>query len=262
MNTQKDQILLHMRTKGSITPLVGSRFGTLTVIGEKKVNSRFDCVVRCDCGIQKTMQKGNLQRAKSCGCLTNSLISKARTRHGMTDSPTWKTWKSMLDRCYLREHKSFKDYGSRGISVCPSWHTYENFLVDMGLRPDGLQLDRVNNDLNYAPGNCRWATPKQNCNNRRNSVFLEHNGDRLTIAQWAARLRCDPSALGNRLRNGWSVPEALTRPIKKQRNNRSNRLRPNTGAKSASEPSAVLRKQAEVSHTAYSLAHVKQERVA
>src|SRR5210317_1005831 len=105
----------------------GRRFGTLTVVGSCTGSGRRMYKVKCDCGVEKFVRKDNLIRAKSCGCKTNEIISKARTRHGETDSPTWKTWKSVIDRCDLKTHKSYKDYGGRGIEVCDRWRTYENF---------------------------------------------------------------------------------------------------------------------------------------
>jgi hypothetical protein len=210
--SQTEQIRAHLIAHNSTV-------GPFKILDRVKVGSRYDYRVQCFCGAVKVMQKVNLLRAKSCGCLTKSLISKARTRHGQTDSPTWKTWKSMLDRCELRAHKSFKDYGGRGIRVCDSWRTYENFVADMGARPDGMQLDRVDNSKGYEPGNCRWSTPKQNCNNRRSSRYLEFKSERRTVAQWARSSGMSPSTLFKRLEDGWSIEKALTQPVKRQRNN-------------------------------------------
>lgn len=141
-------------------------------------------------------------------------------RHGESHGPTWRSWKSMHDRCYLRAHKSWKDYGGRGIAVCASWHVYENFRAEMGERPAGTQLDRVDNNRGYEPSNCRWSTPRQNANNRRSSVFLEFMGERLTVMQWARRIGVGHDTLSGRLEKGWSVEDALTRPLKQQRNSR------------------------------------------
>lgn len=198
---------------------IGSRFGTLTVIGHE-IGSKVYYRVRCDCGVEKTVkQKQSLIKSKSCGCLTKKIISASRTRHGMTDTPTWKSWRSMHERCYLRAHKSFVDYGGRGIVVCDSWHRFENFFADMGERPNGMQLDRVDNNGNYEPGNCRWATPRQNCNNRRSCHVVSYQGEELTMSQWARRLDIAVDTLAWRLKN-WSVDDALSRPLKEQINNR------------------------------------------
>jgi hypothetical protein len=140
-------------------------------------------------------------------------------RHGETGSPTWIVWMSMNQRCNNPNHKSYKDYGGRGIKVCERWKSYENFVADVGYRPaKGLQLDRIDNERGYEPGNCCWATPRQNCNNRRSSRYLEFGGERLTVAQWADRLAGSRAALKKRIQNGWSVADALTRPFKAQRN--------------------------------------------
>jgi hypothetical protein len=118
-------------------------------------------------------------------------------------------------------HKSWPDYGGRGIKICDSWKKFENFLADMGERPAGMQLDRVDNNGNYEPSNCRWSTPTQNCNNRRSSHYIEHNGERRTISQWARVAGIPRDTLTFRLDSGWSVSEALSTPVKRQKNNRS-----------------------------------------
>lgn len=193
---------------------VGTAHDALVVTGSVKVGHRWDVEVRCICGVEKSMQKESFRRAKSCGCLTRALISQARTRHGESDTPTWRTWKSMWDRCELRAHKSWPSYGGRGISVCPTWRVYENFRADMGERPAGAQLDRVDNSRGYSPDNCRWATPKQNCNNRRSNRVIEHNGQRLTLSQWAKALGVYPDTLSKRLASGWPLERAMQPTIR------------------------------------------------
>jgi hypothetical protein len=230
-STQKLAILEHMRKRGDVSALNSERawlarysngtiVGSFVVLRPFKRRGRIDYLVRCFCGTEKVMQKASVRKSKSCGCLTGSLLSKARTRHGATDTPTWKSWKSMLERCESRAHKSFKDYGGRGIAVCGSWRVYENFVSDMGVRPSGMQLDRVDNNRNYEPGNCRWATPKQNANNRRSSRFVEHNGERRTVSQWACTVGIGRDTLIGRLDKGWSAADALTISVRVQKNNR------------------------------------------
>lgn len=193
---------------------IGTRFATMVVVGRFRRDGCTKYQVVCDCGVHKEIEKSSLIRSKSCGCLTNKIIAKARTRHGETDSPTWKSWKSMLDRCELVAHKSYHDYGGRGITVCQSWHRYENFVADMGHRPAGTQLDRIDNSRGYEPSNCRWATPRQNCNNRRNSIVIEHDGERLTLAQWGRRFAGKEATFRKRIEMGWPIAVALTRSVR------------------------------------------------
>jgi hypothetical protein len=125
---------------------------------------------RCDCGTQKEVAQGNLGRCIfSCGCLHKELAaaSKLRLTHGMRNSVEYATWNSMKNRCFNPKSQAFKNYGGRGITVCERWMKFENFFSDMGPRPDGLEIDRINNNGNYEPDNCRWTTRSVNILNTR-----------------------------------------------------------------------------------------------
>lgn len=202
---------------------INSRYGTLTVIGHLLAAGRTMHQVRCDCGVEKLLPKSRVSQAKSCGCMTKEILRRARTTHGMAklQTPTYTTWRSMRLRCALKSRRDYPDYGGRGITVCDRWQEFENFLADMGEKPSGSQLDRINNNGNYEPRNCRWVSPTENANNRRSSRFIELNGERLSLIQWARRTRIPRDTLAFRINSGWPIAEALSRPVERQRNNRS-----------------------------------------
>ena len=151
----------------ALIDLTGKRFGLLTVIErtpDSPKNPKWLCV--CDCGKESVVWGGNLRRGltKSCGC------AQALPRHGMARTAIYKAWHGMLQRCDNPSHGAYKHYGGRGISVCHRWRDFSNFIEDMGVRPDGLELDRIDNDGNYCKENCRWVTHKVNCQNTRRSI--------------------------------------------------------------------------------------------
>ncbi|WP_328981757.1 hypothetical protein OG258_19885 [Streptomyces mirabilis] len=123
----------------------------------------------CDCGTPHTIRRDHWGKAvKSCGCLAKELISVRSTTHGMTKSPTYRTWVAMIQRCTNPGRSNYPYYGGRGITVCSRWrNSFEAFLQDMGERPDGMTLDRVDTDGSYEPGNCRWATKNEQAQNQR-----------------------------------------------------------------------------------------------
>jgi hypothetical protein len=138
-------------------------------------------------------------------------------RHGMKGTPTWLKWKGMKDRCRYSstKHHTGRYHKEKGITFCDRWLSFENFLADMGLCPTGYQLDRFpNRQGNYEPGNCRWATPRQNSNNKSNNKLLTHLGETKTQAEWARSINLNEDTLKSRLSNGWTVEDALTIPVR------------------------------------------------
>ena len=129
-------------------------------------------------------------------------------------SPTYRSWQAMRNRCENKNRQEYPRYGGRGITVCARWQVFENFLADMGERPPNTSLDRIDNCGNYYPANCRWATTKeQNCN-RRSNKFHEMDGRRMILEDWARATGISPTTINDRLRRGWSLCEALTRPAR------------------------------------------------
>lgn len=125
---------------------------------------------------------------------------------GKKPSPTYESWHAMMQRCLNPSNEGYHRYGGRGITVCESWRDFQNFLADMGERPQGLTIDRIDNDKSYEPGNCRWATPKEQSNNRNNNVLVSYEGRTHTVAEVAAVLGLDQNVLAGRIKLGW--PEA------------------------------------------------------
>lgn len=145
--------------------------------------------------------------------------------HGMSETPMHRIWKGMKARCLNPNNPRWSSYGGRGIRVCQRWqHSFKSFYDDMGPRPAGTSLERVDNNGDYKPSNCVWATPKQQQNNMRSNVFVEHEGRRLTVTQWAREVGIGVGTVRARLRRGWTVQEMLNPDTSKQRKRRGMRL--------------------------------------
>ncbi len=126
-------------------------------------------------------------------------------------SKTYQCWQDMQQRCYNPNCKKYSIYGARGIKVCDRWlESFSNFLEDMGEKPDGFSIDRIDNNGDYSPENCKWATPKEQALNRRTNRFIEYNGERLTVTQWADKLGMVHNVLRKRLELGWTLEKALS----------------------------------------------------
>lgn len=139
-------------------------------------------------------------------------------RHGHSRfgqrSPTYESWAAMIQRCTSPNYKFYARYGGRGIKVCERWRDFRNFLADMGERPHGLTLDRINNGGNYEPGNVRWATRRQQVWNSTKPRLFCVGGEILPLSSWARRLGTRPSALLHRINRGWPITKALTQPMR------------------------------------------------
>lgn len=139
------------------------------------------------------------------------MIKHFNSIHGKCYTKEYKAWSSMMQRCYNSNHQYYKKYGERGIIVCDAWHNPENFLNDMG-DANGLSLDRINNNGNYEPSNCRWATKEQQSINRSNTSWIEFRGEKLHLAGWAKKLNISSAALCYRLKK-FGVELALSTPL-------------------------------------------------
>ena len=203
--------------------LTGASIGRWTVLHIVAGVSPTRWLCRCQCGTIKAVPRAGLMAgsSNSCGCLRKERMARIATIHGHTKgvgrggpvSRTYSTWQSMLFRCEKNYGPRYASYGGRGISVCERWHVFANFLADMGVKPPGVTLERIDNNGNYEPSNCRWATQSEQAFNKRNNRRLELNGRSLTITQWARKLGGgDAMFINHRLRHGWTLEKALTTP--------------------------------------------------
>lgn len=198
-----------MKLNPTTRDLTGVRFGRLVPIafdGYKKSHAQWRC--RCDCGTEKTIGASNLMlgRTESCGCLQRERAAAGARKHGRSTHPIYHSWWGMRARCYNKSYDHWSDYGGRGIKVCPRWRdSFENFLADMGASwAPGLSVDRINNDGDYSPENCRWATRSEQVRNTRRTRMVTIDGVRDCISAHAERLGVPASRLVARLKLGWS----------------------------------------------------------
>lgn len=139
----------------------------------------------------------------------------ANRTHGMSEGRYYHNWWNMHSRCYRRSNKDYKHYGGRGITVCKRWHSFENFYSDMGPKPEGRSLDRIDNSKGYSKKNCRWSTQKEQCRNRRSNVFLKFNGKRLCLEDWGIETGIYWKTIHARINAlGWTIKSALTTPAR------------------------------------------------
>jgi hypothetical protein len=172
----------------------GKRFGRITVlemsdpVGVKRKRPACRCL--CDCGKEFIVLSENLVsgNTKSCGCLHKENTSSTHKTHGMAGTATHKIWCTMRRRCFAKTNPKYQSYGARGITVCDRWLKFENFYTDMGAKPDGRTLDRIDNNGNYCKENCRWATPKEQARNTRRNHMVTHKGRTQCISAWAEEI--------------------------------------------------------------------------
>lgn len=199
--------------------LTNKKFGRLLVIGFHSYKNKRPApywLCKCDCGQIRVVEGRSLTRGRSssCGCLNNENTVKRNTTHGYTHNPTriYKIWIGMVQRCTNKKEPHYKDYGGRGIKVCDKWlNSFENFLADVGERPSlKHSLDRFpDNDGNYEPNNIRWATKKEQQENRRDSIRLTVHGQTALISQWSVISGTNPQTIKTRYFRGYSHEECV-----------------------------------------------------
>lgn len=218
----------------NVNSLIGNRFTRLLVIGmnpvrEKDGHVRWDC--NCDCGNQHTVASNNLIAGStvSCGCHIREKSSEVHRdrihhesiKHGLSDSPEYQVWLGLKRRCFNESDSRWDRYGGRGITVCDRWlgsSGFENFYSDLGSRPsDEHSIERRNNDGDYEPNNCYWATAVEQANNTSRNVFYDFRGQKLTISQIARMFKVDYGRLSYNSKKFNSIEEALSETIDKAR---------------------------------------------
>lgn len=196
--------------------LVGQRFGRLLVKRQAGLHKSYkvlwECI--CDCGNTKIVISTLLVKGstRSCGCLFKEALMSRNTKHGHgtpgAKTPEFITWMNIKQRCTNPKNSHYKWYGGKGIRVCERWDSFDNFLSDMGLRPSSMHsIERLNNDRDYEPSNCVWGTRDQQARNKSTSRFIEYNGERLILADWARRFGCRDSQILYFLNRGKGMAE-------------------------------------------------------
>jgi len=196
---------------------IGERFGRLVINAVVGSGPDKHIIVEClcDCGGKTQVPLSRLKNknigTKSCGCLTKIV----NTTHGKRSSKMYPIWIGMKQRCTNPKNKRYSDYGGRGITVCDSWQNFENFLADMGEAPEGLTIDRINNDGDYEPGNCRWISMKEQARNYRHNHILSYNGKEKPLVAWAEQYNIPYHTLKSRINKlHWPVDKALNTPVR------------------------------------------------
>ena len=205
---------------------IGDVFGSWTIVGEPyfvpqpNAQAKKKHVCRCACGTERDVWDNSLRMGTSvgCGCTKAAALSKAHTTHGQTKNrkptPEHATWTNMLARCRNPNHPEYHNYGGRGITVCEEWTSFEAFFRDMGPRPSKvLSIDRIDNNSGYRKDNCRWATAKEQANNKRSTIEVFFGGKYLPLFEAASIANIDYATAYTRIKDfGWDAEKALTTP--------------------------------------------------
>lgn len=193
---------------GTFADITGRKFGRITVIDLSGVSKNgkkvWNCV--CDCGVEKRILSGSLLsgRTKSCGCLSVDTSRENATIHNHCYENIYSIYKGIKSRCYNKNHKNYSTYGGRGVIMCDRWLNDVNlFILDMGPRPSTRHsVDRIDNNGNYEPSNCKWSTQKEQCNNNSRNHPITWNGITKNIGQWAELTGINRNTIRDRINAG------------------------------------------------------------
>lgn len=199
--------------------MTGKKINMLTVLYRSenlKGRTRWHC--RCDCGKELDVDYGSLKKGQySCGCFTSARIREKKSTHGKSDTRLFNVWAKMKERCCRKTHKSYIDYGGRGIKVCPEWlndfSAFDEWAMANGYDENAdfmkCTLDRIDPNGDYEPSNCRFVSMKVQCNNRRNNHYILYKGEKHTIAEWSDITGLSFDTIYRRLKLGWNDGQAL-----------------------------------------------------
>ena len=212
--------------------LTGMKFGRLTVIERAidridtkgKRHIMWKCL--CSCGKTKDISRDSLlsNRVKSCGCLRAEKTKERKFKHGLRNTPLYRTWSNIKTRCYNPKNDTYKYYGEKGVTMCSEWKKdFLNFYMwslENGYK-EGLTIDRINSNGNYEPSNCRWVTATQQQNNKLNNYLIIYKESTHTLAEWSNILNINYKVLYRRIQYlNWSIERAFTTPVKNMNNKR------------------------------------------
>jgi hypothetical protein len=214
--TINDLVFAPKPKKRTFRDLEGERFGRQLVLGYKgkSGNGHSDWYCLCDCGSLTVVNSNTLLRghSKSCGCLGAEIREARKVKHGMSRTRVYRIWRLVIARCTQKSNSSYARYGAAGITICDRWrHSFENFYADMGEPPtDQHSLDRKDNNKDYSPENCRWATRLEQQNNRKVNRRFTFEGRSQTVAEWCRELGLNDSTVRSRINDrDWSIGKAL-----------------------------------------------------
>jgi len=198
----------------------GQKFGRLIVIESSHIEEKSRCVYwkcKCDCGNEKTYSGVDLRRGytKSCGCIKTETLSKLAKDRKIVPEATrrcYKSWQNMTNRCYKPKTFAYERYGGRGIIVDDDWKDFENFYKDMGNPPDGMEIERIDNNKNYCKSNCKWATHLEQMRNSSINRNITINNETKTLSQWLLIYNCSSNRFYKRINKGWNEIDAIIKP--------------------------------------------------
>lgn len=200
--------------------ITGQKFNRLTAVKlvgiDKGHHALWEC--ECDCGNRRTVSISDLKNGyvKSCGCQKKEKISELKTTHGEGKTKLYRVWSMMKDRCINPNDTSYERYGGRGIKVCDEWMNsyvaFRDWAYQNGYN-ECLSIERIDNNGNYEPSNCKWATVIEQSRNRRSNIIIEINGQKKIVVEWAEIYNISPQTIYKRLKRGWNEIEAVTTPV-------------------------------------------------